>query len=96
MSVVWCVVDNVEVKVFIENATDQTDFDDVKGALKSGWPNRFIGVDKPEVVIRHPITQSVISSRANLKEILVGANGLPFPVDAPPAGITHISPKSLP
>ena len=86
MSVVWCVVDNLEVKVFIENATDQTDFDDVKVALKSEWPNRFIGVDKPEIVIRHPISQSAISSRANLNEILAGANGLPFPVDAPPPG----------
>ena len=96
MSVVWCVVDNVEVKVFIENATDQTDFDDVKEALKLKWPDKFIGIGAPGIVIRHPITQSAISSRANLKEILVGANGLPFPVDAPPAGITYISPKSLP
>ena len=65
MSVVWCVVDNVEVKVFIENATDQTDFDDVKEALKLKWPDKFIGIGAPGIVIRHPITQSVISSRAN-------------------------------
>ena len=94
MSVVWCVVDNVQVKVLIENATDETDFDDVKVALKLKWQERFIGIGAAGIVIKHPITLSAISSRAYLKAILVEANGLPFPVDAPPAGITYISPIS--
>lgn len=84
MSVVWCVLDGVEVKIAMEETNP--DFDDIKGALKSKWRNRFVGVDTPQIIIKHPDPPfPTISNRVKLREI-EGAAGLVFLVDAPPAG----------
>ena len=55
MSVVWCVLDGVEVKIAMEETNP--DFDDIKGALKSKWRNRFIGVDTPQIIIKPAISR---------------------------------------
>lgn len=91
MTVVLCVVDGVEVKVSIANGSDQTYFHDVKVTLKAKWPQAFIGIGAPGMVVRNPISQAAISSGLKLNEILAEVNGAPLLVDSPPAGNTIIS-----
>ena len=62
MTVIWLKYDDGELtKVDIEIRTD-TDFYDVKKALKLEAPNRFGGLDAAAITVKNPRTQLPINS----------------------------------
>ena len=88
MTVIWLKYDNGELtKVDIEIRTD-TDFYDVKKALKLEAPNRFGGLDAAAITVKNPRTQLPINSDELLEPFLRadGENVLRFLVNAPLAG----------